>query len=168
MITKLRLNSTKAYLQIDFAFAIFIFVTILFSFFFVYGNFEEKLEVEKNIIQHKSLSNDLCFLLSNTQGIPINWTQDINNTIQYGLYDKNLKQISHEKYSLFANSSNYYKIQNTFNTSLFYTIKIFNSSSNNLMTRFGSTPDFPDFLEVSRCYSIYNDTPAYMQVEVWS
>lgn len=168
MKTLLKLNSTKGYLQIDFAFALFIFVTILFSFFFVYGDFEEKLELEKNIIKHKSLSNDLCFLLSNTQGIPQNWTKDVNSTIMYGLYDKNLSQISHEKYTLFANSSNYYKIQEVFNTTLLYTIKLYNSSSNTLISKFGSTPQYTKILEISRCYSIYNNTPVYMQVEVWS
>lgn len=163
------LHSNKAYLQLDFAFALLIFLLLVFSFLSVYSNFEEDQINQIELVKHQSLANDFCFILSSTPGSPSNWYLNPTNLNFIGLLENSSSsQISPTKLSFLLNQSNFLLISDLLNFEYFVNLKIYNLTDNSLIGSTLSTPLVSNFLSSSRCYSNYNNTPVSLLVEVWS
>lgn len=160
-------NSNKAYLQIDFALAIFIFLLVVSTFLFTYSSFEKSNSSKIENLKLQSLSNDLCYILTSTQGLPINWEENSQEPQFFGLLNLSNSQLSEEKINYFFNQSNFFEIQQIINTDFYFTLTLKNLTNNQIILKLGITPNFSNYIQSSTCYSMYKNNKVSLLIEVW-
>lgn len=160
--------NNKGYVQLDFSFAVLIFVTLLISFYFIYDSYQKNLNDNYEFTKLDSDSKDLCFFLISNTGNPINWNDDINNSLYIGFKNTNSSSLNSSKISSISNS-NYLDIISKLNLnhySLYISLTgvtsntryfIFGVSSNNLAT----------YKSSYSCFTNYNSEISIMEVEIW-
>ena len=168
MRQKYKLDSDKkAYLQLDFAFAVLIFAFFVISTYSYFKDYESAQEdsIEISILQADS--RDICYLLRNTPGEPSDWETQVGNASFLGIKDVDLQSLNLDKMDVF-NSSNYFILQEEFGLNdsfVFISVDGLDTSTNYLT--FGFTGGSSTLSGSYSCYSNYNSELARIYVEVW-
>lgn len=161
------LSNKKGFLQIDFAFAILIFISVFFIFYQFYDsyNINSQKDLTSNILLSDSI--DICNLLISTPGYPQNWEDNISSVVFIGMKNITSNTLSTQKVANFT-SSNYIQLIDTlkFNDTKYVNIKIIGVNNNTNYLDFGNFPAVRDFASYT-CYSNYNGELVKIQVEVW-
>lgn len=161
--------SNKAYLQIDFAFAVLVFILVFFIFFSDFSNFSKSQNLEIEVIKHQALANDICYLLTSTKGFPNNWNLNPTTASFYGLLNSTInKTIDPIKTNIYFQEDNYFLIQEKLQTSYLFSINLINISDSSIIYSLGSSSNFPNIIQSSSCYSNYLGSTVLIFVEVWS
>lgn len=164
---KSHLDNKKAYLQIDFAFAIFIFIIL---FLFVNSYYKNQLDsyTDSIIINDNNYNaRDLCNFIKSTPGNPIGWESDLSNANFVGLKNEDSFSFSSTKLNSF-NSTNYFSISDILDINAFFHIVITGINSNNNYLDFGvSPPIVTSYTSRYSCFSFHNSEPVEIVVEVW-
>jgi len=170
MNQKLKLiSSKKSYMQIDFAFAIFLFLIFFASIYSYYlssiNSYDLTFKDSKLIAQ----SQDICKLLISSSGIPNNWESDISKLKTIGLLKINSSILDPNKISLLT-PTNYLNISDSLNIANILNIKIKGLKTNTIYLDFGfnSSNSIPKLTSKYNCYANYNNLEmAKILVEVW-
>jgi len=111
-------------------------------------------------------AQDLCFMLSNSVGNPINWNSDVNNTVFFGL--KKDKDISLDQLKLDEfNNDNYFVIIDKMNITHNLGIVVEGVNSSIKYVEFGVFPDNDVVYANYQCFAFYNSEIVKVFVEVW-
>ncbi|MCA9497021.1 MAG: hypothetical protein KC589_08815 [Nanoarchaeota archaeon] len=171
MKQKLRLSflkffGKKAYLQIDFTFAVGVFFMFFFVVFNIYNG--QVQSEEENLISSKLQADakDICFLLVDSSGSPNNWENNVSSVNFPALKNLSSQSIDAGKLSSF-NSSNYFYIIDAFSISSYVYIKIDGLNNGTNYLNFGTKAGNSNFQAASSCYSTYLGEIVRVYVEVW-
>jgi len=144
----------KGYLQIDFAFALFIFVIL---FYFVHSYVVEYETFQNDVYNYNnldSISNDLCNLLISNSGYPLNWESSIPSIKTIGLKEISSSNLDSNKINV-LNNSIYYSILDSLGLNYYnLNIKIIGITSKTNYLNFGIWDDTKSISSV--CYTNYN------------
>lgn len=171
MKQKFRLNflkfyRKKAYLQIDFTFAIAFF----FIFFFIIFNiYTSQIRIsDDNLIssQMQADAKDICFLLVESSGNPNDWELNISSLGFIGL--KNFSSQSLDSNKLIQlNSTNYFQILDSLVIDSYLYLGIIGLDTDNTYLDFGTRAGNPNYQANYVCYSSYQGEVVKVYVEVW-
>ncbi len=159
-------NNKFGYLQIDFAFVVFIFFSFFYIIFLlVSSSFSDKdLEIESMINSYEA--NDICNLLISNSGMPLDWENDINTIEYFGLKNISSNSINSNKLSLFT-LDNYFILLDSIGFDRGLKIEIIGLNSNINYLNFGYNFTFDSIVSSSSCFSRYNSEMVMVLVEVW-
>lgn len=159
--------SKKGFLQIDVAFAVFIF----FTFFLVIYGIQSDFFLSKNKVlmlqEVQADSRDICFLLTRSEGVAYDWEYDLSTLRYVGLKNHTGMVLNFEKINSLS-TAGYFEILNAmkFEKNLYVNIQGMQTNSDYLM--FGHRiPDGAKVFSSYTCYSFYNDEFVSVYVEVW-
>ncbi len=163
-----KIPKKKGYLQIDFAFAVFIFFYIVFVIYGLYSFAYASHNQEIEFMELSSLPRDICNYLISSPGYPLGWeAMSLNQAISVGLRGDSFldNSLSSDKINIFGNSLNYNSISDKLGLDEIVYIRIDSVDNSINYLNFG----FPsDTLKYSySCYSSVNSDPVVIYVEVW-
>lgn len=159
-------SDKKAYVQIDFTFAVFIFFIVFTSVYTIYKAYENSFDDTLVLTELQGDSRDLCFLLIRSSGSPNNWTSDIENSNFYGWKNINDSSLNATNIGAF-NSSSYFTILDSLNLSGFLYLDLTGMQTNTTYLEFGTVNEVGTFFSTYSCYGHYNDEVVRLIVEVW-
>lgn len=160
------LNKNKiAYLQIDLAFTLLIFIMFLFVIINMYNSkfYEQKQTNDYILVQ--SESEHICNLLISSSGVPNHWNQNLSTLVSIGLLDDGGINLSSNKLNV-LNNSNYLDLTNNWNQNYFYHINIIGLKSGIDYVDFGFDNLSNNICSNYICYSNYNSEIVKVDVGV--
>ena len=148
----------KGYMQLDFLFASLIFFIFLFT---VYSQIDSRIDELDNrfeALRIKGYARDICYLLTQTPGYPINWEEgDVDNPDYIGLYNKTTGTLETQKINGLTFSI-YRTILDNMDLDAFLRVEIRGLETDTLYKEFGiNNNDGLSIFENYICYSNYND-----------
>lgn len=149
-------------------FAGIIFFLLLNLVYNQYDDFLEKNDIQADVIKLKSMSQNLCFLLSESPGYPNDWqTSSPTQFNIFGLKNESSNDLSNSKLSKLSNS-NYINISKELNlTETYFNLKIINLSDSSVIKQFGVEANNFSLSEKSVCFASINSSMSKLIVEVW-
>ena len=161
-------SGKKAYLQIDFAFAILIFSFFILATYSYYKSYEGAQLDALEFSKLESDARDICYLLSSTPGSPNNWEESFTATQFFGLKSATQRNLTLNKITVF-NSSNYFGVIDTMGLEEnFIKITIEGLQTNTSYLNWGVSGAVDSYKGTNVCYANYNSEIVRIYVEVWN
>ena len=169
MKQKLMLKLNKSgYLQIDYAFALLIFLLFIYIISIKYNNYNNS--VYDSTIQNQKIfmSRDICQLLISNSGLPMSWDGNISKFEMIGLKNNNNNNfLNSTKINYYNNLSNYQVISSSISKDYLIKINIIGLLSNITYLNFGGNISNNIFIDTNYiCYSNLNSEIVKIEVEV--
>lgn len=156
----------KGYLQIDFAFAIFIFFLFFYIIYIKYDTFyiSEIDSFNENKVIYSA--RDICNSFIHTSGYPLNWDGNGTNLKMIGIKNFNNNELNGTKLSYY-DLTNYFSILDSFGRDLdFIKISIDGITTNTNYLDFGNGYLSDNYYSSYNCYSNYNSELVRVNIEV--
>ena len=166
--SRFHLNNKCGYLQIDFAFAVLVFIMFFFVVFSIFNSQSSNYKKSSIYAEINVEASDLCFFLVNNYGYPTNWENDILTADYVGLRSLSNFSLDAAKIAEF-NSFNYNLILDDlgFDDVNLY-INIYGMVSDSTYLDFGvASEDLKAYVSSTSCFSNFNGEPVVVFVEVW-
>ncbi len=163
---KFGLDKKKGYLQIDFAFAILIFILFIFFSYQYYVDFVNATENNFEVNRLNGLSRDLCSMFVLSSGKPSSWELDVSTLESVGFRESGSYNLSLAKVAAINNSFYYDVLDNMAIDDDVYLVVTGVESGTNYLS-FGIAGDYGVLSSSYVCYSVYNNEIVKVYVEVW-
>ena len=160
-------SDKKAYLQIDFAFAVLIFTFFAVTTYSYYKDYDSAQSEVLIINEFEANARDLCYLFINTPGSPINWESNFNQTNSFGFKDLNSKNLSNSKFTILNQELYFDMIKKMDLNSTFVWVKIIGLETDTDYLTLGDRGLYDSINANYQCYSKYNSEIVKVFVEVW-
>ncbi len=159
-------NHVKAYIQIDTAFIVLMF--ILFFTFVVYRveSFKNTYNYEIEFLNLKSQSDDICFMFSYTSGDKYDWENNFENVSMIGFLNDDNSGLNMSKVE-FLNDDVYFDFIDKLGVKdhLYVRFSYINST---LIKEFGfASYNYPVVFSNSICFIDFEDEIVKMEVKLW-
>ncbi len=154
-------RSSKGFFQVEVAMVLLIIFFIINMGILEYRNYAATLDYSYTYVKLKNDAEDICFLLSQTEGVPNNWTA--NSFKIPGLLNFS-GMIDFGKIGNLSASDYVYTI-NSFNVSSFY-LSIVNVSSGDVILSYGILPNTTEY-ESFVCYGNLAGSIVRISVRTW-
>lgn len=165
MNQKLLSNSSKGYLQIDFAFAVLILFLFIFLAYNMYSSYAETQVYNYDAMIVEKQSKDLCKLLISSPGSPTGWN-NFESTNFIGLKSHLNSSLSSAKINALS-STKYYNFTSKLNINQEIHLKLSGVITNSTYLDFGFKSEGADISAKNSCFGYYENETVKLVVEVW-
>jgi hypothetical protein len=165
MKQKLQLNSNKAYLQIDFAFAVLILFSFLFISYNIYSTYADLENRNNDYLIVSAHAKDLCKILVSTPGSPNTWS-DVETADSIGLKSSINESLSSIKINALS-TAEYFNFTDIIGINEYVEIKIIGVTSKINYLNFGYNSSADDISAKYSCFGFYNNETVKVLIEVW-
>ena len=161
------LGSKRGYLQIEFIFIVF-FYLIFFTMFYVINNdFFDSMDYKEEQIYLDATAQDICQMLTQFEGKPVDWDANMSEMSSVGLYDLDSKGLDENKVNSFFYEGNYPYIMRSLNVPVILYVEKIDSSGNIIRSVGEQGLDRFKSRGSSQCFARLGDENYLINVEVW-